>query len=439
MKRVACYVRVSTQEQKNHGLSVDSQITALQEYCANNGYIVAGVYNDAGISARKSYQKRPALLQLVADCKAGKIDLICFTKLDRWFRSVGDYYEVQKELETTGVPWRAIWEDYETETSSGVFKVNIMLSVAQSEADRTSERIKSVLEYKRNRGDYVGRVPFGYILKNGKLYKNPEQTELVDFIFSTYIETHSSRLTFRRAIKIGYTHTFRAMQQMLVNPIYSGGGQYNCEPYLTPEQTTALALVRVQIERMPQCRKYDYIFSGLCRCSICGSRMRGQSTFANGTRYYNYSCGDQIKREHAYVFRFSEKLLEKYLLAELDNLIIEHNAQVTAGASATEADAARAKIKSLEAQKERVGVRFEMGEIDINEYKNKITQIKKEISSVVIPQDCAPVDLPSDWRAVYAELDRAHKASFWRGIIAYIVLYPHGHKPIITPPEVHFK
>lgn len=439
MKRVACYVRVSTQEQKKHGLSVDSQITALQEYCANNGYIVAGVYNDAGISARKSYQKRPALLQLVADCKAGKIDLICFTKLDRWFRSVGDYYEVQKELEPTGVPWRAIWEDYETETSSGVFKVNIMLSVAQSEADRTSERIRSIIDYKRERGDYVGKVPFGYIRKNGKLCKNPEQAELVDFIFSTYIETHSARLTFRRAVEKGYSRSFRALQQMLLNPIYSGGGQCNQEPYLTPEQATALVLVRSQAERMPQCRKYDYIFSGLCRCSICGRRMQGRSSLINGIRYFSYSCGTEVDRKHDYVFRFSEMQLEKYLLGELDNLIMSHNTQVAAGASSASADAARAKIKSLEAQKERIGVRFEMGEINIDEYKNKITQIKKEISSVVIPQESAPVDLPSDWRAVYAELDRAHKANFWRGIIAYIVLYPHGHKPIITPPEVHFK
>ena len=64
MKRVACYVRVSSEEQKLHGYSVDSQITALEEYCIDNNYKVVGIYNDAGISAHKSYKKRPALLQL---------------------------------------------------------------------------------------------------------------------------------------------------------------------------------------------------------------------------------------------------------------------------------------------------------------------------------------------------------------------------------------
>ena len=43
MKRAALYVRVSTQEQKNSGLSVDSQIDALEKYCEEQGYTVAGI------------------------------------------------------------------------------------------------------------------------------------------------------------------------------------------------------------------------------------------------------------------------------------------------------------------------------------------------------------------------------------------------------------
>lgn len=56
-KRAAIYVRVSTQEQKKHGYSVDAQLEALRKYCRDNDYIIAGEYNDAGISARKKYKK----------------------------------------------------------------------------------------------------------------------------------------------------------------------------------------------------------------------------------------------------------------------------------------------------------------------------------------------------------------------------------------------
>ncbi len=159
MKRVAIYVRVSTEEQRKNGLSVDNQIEALTEFCRDNQFSVVDVYNDAGISARKSYKNRPELLRLINDCQSNRVDLVIFTKLDRFFRSVADYYACIEQM--NNVPWRAIWEDYETETSSGVFKVNIMLSVAQAESDRTSERVKSITDYRRAKGEYIGRPPFG--------------------------------------------------------------------------------------------------------------------------------------------------------------------------------------------------------------------------------------------------------------------------------------
>jgi len=65
MKKVGLYVRVSTQEQKLHGISIENQLDALQKYCKEKGYIIVATYNDAGVSAHGSYKKRPALLQIV--------------------------------------------------------------------------------------------------------------------------------------------------------------------------------------------------------------------------------------------------------------------------------------------------------------------------------------------------------------------------------------
>ena len=82
------------------------------------------------------------------------IDLIIFTKLDRSFRSVRDNHAVQAILDKNNVVWRAILEDYQTETADGRLKVNIMLSVAENEADRTSERIKFVFANRVKNGEY---------------------------------------------------------------------------------------------------------------------------------------------------------------------------------------------------------------------------------------------------------------------------------------------
>jgi len=151
VKDVLGYVRVSTEEQAIHGLSIEAQTAALQEWAKENGCELREIYVDAGISARKPASKRPALQRLLSDIKTGKGGLIIFTKLDRWFRNIAEYYKVQEVLEKNHVDWKTIHEDYDTSTASGRLKINIMLSVAQDEADRTSERIKAVFEMKRQK------------------------------------------------------------------------------------------------------------------------------------------------------------------------------------------------------------------------------------------------------------------------------------------------
>ena len=169
-KQVFCYVRVSTEEQALHGLSIEAQTEALENWAAAHGHKVLGVYTDAGISARKPASKRPELQRLLADVQSGKGDLVIFTKLDRWFRNIAEYYKVQEILERHHVDWKTIQEDYDTSTASGRLKINIMLSVAQDEADRTSERIKAVFEIKRQKREpLTGDCPTGYRMEASPL------------------------------------------------------------------------------------------------------------------------------------------------------------------------------------------------------------------------------------------------------------------------------
>ena len=90
-------------------------------------------------------QNRKDLLRLLEDVKKDKIDIILVTKLDRWFRSVKDYHNTQAILEEHHCSWKTILEDYDSSTADGQLKINIMLSVSQNEADRTSERNRYVL------------------------------------------------------------------------------------------------------------------------------------------------------------------------------------------------------------------------------------------------------------------------------------------------------
>ena len=195
--RVGCYCRVSTEEQKKHGYSIQAQRDALQTYINNhNNLQLIDFYVDEGISAN-SLNKRLELQRLLKDIKENKIDMVLFTKLDRWFRSVAKYYQIQSILDENNATWQAIDEDYENITASGKFKVNIMLSVAQQERDRGSERIKAVFDYKIKQGHAItGALPLGYKLDtiNGKkcvVLDDDKKDMVIDMI--DYYMTHQNK------------------------------------------------------------------------------------------------------------------------------------------------------------------------------------------------------------------------------------------------------
>ena len=101
MKRAALYCRVSTEEQARHGYSIGAQLEALRRYAKEQGYVIVGEYLDEGISGQKGYKKRPAMTELMQ--ALDRVDVILFIRLDRWFRSVKLFYQVQDLLDAHGV------------------------------------------------------------------------------------------------------------------------------------------------------------------------------------------------------------------------------------------------------------------------------------------------------------------------------------------------
>lgn len=435
MKRAALYVRVSTQEQKNSGLSVDSQIDALEKYCEEQGYTVAGIYNDAGISARKKYTKRPALLQLLDDCRQCKIDIILFTRLDRWFRAVAGYYEVQNVLDACKVPWRAIWEDYETETSQGIFKVNIMLSVAQAEADRDSEKIRSVMEFKRNNKEYIGgKVPVGYRIEGKKIVKDEKTRGIIEDMFEHYFQTFSKAGTADYILSKypDFVRTRTRLVKIMSSPAYRGemyGVKNYCEPYITEEQAQKINEVSSQ-KTWTDCRRRIYIFSGLMKCPLCGCRLSGCAIGKKGKKYKVYHCPHSVAQKHKTYTR-SEKKLETYMLNHIEEKIQLDILRAEGRVKAAGNDVGKRK-KKLSSELGRINKMFEKGRITEEYYDERYEAISKELKE--LSQTAATEELetkkkiqskfPNGWKDMYMQLDEQGKQVFWKSIVKEIKISP---------------
>lgn len=430
MKKAALYVRVSTAEQRDHGISVDSQIDALQTYCKENGYEIYGLYNDAGISARKTYRKRPALLRMIDDCKARRVDIVLFTKLDRFFRSVPDYYACIEQM--NGVPWRAIWEDYETETSAGVFKVNIMLSVAQSEADRTSERIKAVNEYRRARGDYVGQVPVGYKREGRTLVIDEATRAGVQALFDGYLAYKPIDECVADARAHGVVLCRHTANYVLKRPTYYGNAYGVSVPaYITKEQYDAVMRRMTENVRKPVRTGVVFLFQSMCRCGYCGRRMSSTSR-----RRYSKKRGDYIQINYQcpkvindFVHKpcegcaINEEYVEEAIMKEIGPAMDEYNATVKAKAVRVDVEEMLAERKAIQGKLARLADLYEDGMIDREEYKLKKDALRDELSKLPEPDKAEAVVLPPDWRTMYADLTREEKRKFWHRIIKEIKIY----------------
>ena len=106
MIRVVGYVRVSTDMQADHGLSLDAQLADIKRYCVERGYELSEVYTDAGYSAKST--DRPAFQRMITDIRngAGALGAIIVTKLDRLTRSLCDICAINDDvLERTRSTW----------------------------------------------------------------------------------------------------------------------------------------------------------------------------------------------------------------------------------------------------------------------------------------------------------------------------------------------
>ena len=198
-----------------HGKSLEAQKEYLTNYANDHDMVVVGIYADEGKTARKELKKRKAIHNLLEDVKAGKIDVIIFWRIDRWFRNLADFYKVQDILDENNVHWISTSEPgINMETRDGRLQLNVVLSIGQNEVDTTSERIKFVNEASiRQKKLIFGDVNMGYGYKSDfvdgvkRMVKDPDREDTVNAFYDYYMK-HQSKCAALRFVKIFPENTF---------------------------------------------------------------------------------------------------------------------------------------------------------------------------------------------------------------------------------------
>lgn len=181
MMQAIGYIRVSTEQQSDEGVSLDAQRSRIQAWCDANGVVLQDVFVDA-ISGKKA-SNRPGLQEaLAAATKTGGV-LVVYS-LSRLARSTKDTLAIGERLEKAGADLVSLSEKIDTTSAAGKMVFRMLAVLAEFERDLISERTTSSMRHKRSIGERVGKVPFGFDLAADgvTLTKNDGEQHVLDLI-----------------------------------------------------------------------------------------------------------------------------------------------------------------------------------------------------------------------------------------------------------------
>ncbi len=180
MKAIS-YTRVSTLKQSKSGHSLEHQREKIKRYCEYQSHDLIEQIEDAGISGCKS--DRPGFQRVIEMCEKGEVDTIVIYSLSRFTRNTRDLLEfVDKYVISGKVTLHSLSEQLDTNTAVGRCMLKMLAAMNELEAEQTRERIQSVLDYKREKGEKLGgKVPYGFDVIEGtnKLTENEQEQSVI--------------------------------------------------------------------------------------------------------------------------------------------------------------------------------------------------------------------------------------------------------------------
>lgn len=215
------YVRVSTEEQAEQGVSIEAQEAKIRSYGQMRNLDVVDVVIDAGVSAGKPLSEREGGLRVLQAVTKREVQAVVAYKLDRLFRDAGDCLNVTKEWDKTGASLHLVDMDgqaVDTNSAMGRFFLTVMAGVAEMERNLIRERTKMAMAHKKAKKQRVGSVPYGYRLAvdGVSLEEEPKEQDVIAKARRIRVKGNSLRVVAEKLAKRGVVarngQPFAAMQ-----------------------------------------------------------------------------------------------------------------------------------------------------------------------------------------------------------------------------------
>jgi len=419
LQRGACYIRVSTEDQKE--FSPDAQLKAIKNYAKNNNIIIDDdyIFIDEGISGRHA-DKRPAFQKMIkqAKSKPKKFDVILVHKFDRFARSREDSVVYKSLLKKEcGIKVISITESIEDDKFSVILEA-MLEAMAEYYSLNLADEVKKGMTEKANRGQYQASPPFGYKMQNKQLQIVEEEAKAVKLIFDKYISGEMNFLQISRYINnLGYrTHRGnlfenRTIEYILNNPVYCGMVRWTPTGKTKRNYNNSDTIIKVSehesiiskeiFETAKSLlnknkninRKYYkgtntenlHWLNGLVRCKLCGKTfVRNQKDFYQCNGYVKGQC---VKSQLVKISKIENAILEQLKKDFSSN--IELNIKVnSSNKKDNELLLLYSQLEKMSEKETRIKEAYINGIDTIEEYKNnkKDLQEQKDILNIKLAE-----------------------------------------------------
>ncbi len=331
------YIRVSTEDQADNGISLDYQETQCKKAALQDGYKKIIIVKDEGITGT-SIVKRSGIREIIQMAESKEISAVYVTHSDRLARNVVDHSFLRNTFRKNGVALKYLNGQSSGDDASSIVADNMFASFNQYHSDNTREKTKQATDAKAKAGYFPTHAPVGYINttnpnKNCEkvakkiIIPNPKIKHLITESFKLYATgrynghelndlMHEKGLTSNRGKKLPSSIFYL----MLKNRIYLGEIHWqdihvkegNHEPLI--DETTFNQVQRVSLEKGGnRCRrrKYFWLLNGYITCPIHNKRFTAEWHLDRKMAYYHCShksgCGKYIEKTN-----LEDKVAEKF-------------------------------------------------------------------------------------------------------------------------------
>lgn len=358
MKRAIIYGRVSTNKQSPE--SIETQIIECQKWANDNGCVVVDIYDDSGQSGRAyNVNNRDGFQQIKEDAKNGRMDYALIHKIDRFARSVADYFIQERALNEYGVKIVVVGMPFFQ--NADIVTKSVHIAMAEQFSVNLSDEVKRKMRTHAFKSAFLGgKPPYGFttaIIDGQKiLVPHPEHSQAIQLIYQLYLQGNGYVNISKKLAKVGYlndlnepftaSHIRKILTSKKYNGYYTYGNRFkeNGKDRKNKDKNAIIEIPNVYEkiidddtfnavqnkinENVPRnkTKRRFYPLTGKMTCNSCGRAITGFSSKMfnrEGQPEYNYYRCTGKKVNSCDMPSIPAELIEDFIFEKIKQLVFD--------------------------------------------------------------------------------------------------------------------